>query len=215
MTQETKDFIENHIDLIANDNFDELYHLVKVEDIDCSDLTAALYTAELYPLDHMTYVPNRFAAKINTVQEYVIPEGIQKIEQFAFDGNALKRVTFPETLEELKRGCFSFCKNLTLIDTKHVEYISEDVFIGCTSLNTLITSANVIDKFAFKDCMNLKNIHISKNLNTIGYGAFNHVPATEIYYGGTKQDWSYVVLSHYWKEDTLHKIICTDGEVLI
>ena len=215
MNQETKDFIEKHIDLIANDNFDELYHLVKVEDIDCSDLTSALYTAELYPLDHMTYVPNRFAAKINTVQEYVIPEGIKKIEQFAFDGNALKSVRFPKTLKELKTGCFTFCKNLTVIDTKNVEYIFEDAFLGCSELNTLITSANIIDKFAFKDCMNLRNIHISNNLSVIGFAAFNHVPATEIHYGGTKSEWSNVRLSDIWKEGKLHKIICTDGEVLI
>lgn len=215
MEQDTKLFIEKHIELIEENQFDDLYSLVRHEDIDCSDFTDALYKAGIQPLDYMTYVPNRFAAKINTVQEYVIPDGIKKIEAFAFDGNALKRVTFPETLEELKRGCFSFCKNLTLIDTKHVEYISEDVFIGCTSLNTLITSANVIDKFAFKDCMNLKNIHISNAISTIMYGAFNHVPATEIYYGGTKFEWSYVTLSDNWKDRTLRKIICTDGEVLL
>ena len=215
MKQDTKLFIEKYIQLIEENQFEDLYALVRHEDIDCSDFTDALYKAGIQPLDYMTYVPNRFAADIKHITEYNIPENITVIKPVAFRENDLHRVSFPKSLTLLSAGCFEFCKELTLIDTKNVEYIEEYAFMGCSKLNTLITSANVIDNFAFKDCMELENIHISKNLNTIGYGAFNHVPATKIHYGGTKQDWSYVVLSHYWKEDTLRKIICIDGEVLL
>lgn len=215
MEQDTKLFIEKYIKLIEENQFDDLYALVRTEDIDCSDFTDALYKAGIQPLEYMTYVPNRFAADIKYITEYSIPENITIIKPFAFSENSLHRINFPKSLITLSKGCFEFCKELTLIDTKQVTYIEQDAFLGCSKLDTLVTSANVIDNFAFKDCMELKNIHISKNLNTIGYGVFNHVPATEIHYGGTKDDWSYVVLSHYWREDSLRKIICTDGEILL
>lgn len=214
MEQDTKLFIEKHIELIEDNSFDELYRLVKIEDIDCSDLTATLYKAGFYPLDFMTYVPNRFAADIKDVDNYNIPEGVKTIEPFAFDSNGLRSVKFPKTLDDIKKGCFEFCMNLQSIDTANVEYIEEDTFIGCSNLHTLVTSAKVINKFAFKDCSKLMNIYLSDNVNTIGFAAFNHVPATEIHYEGTKDDWSYVTLFDQWNGD-IHKVICTDGDVLL
>lgn len=214
MLDDVKQFIERNIEAIEENDFEWLYNEAIMDDIYASDLTEVLYTAGIDPLEHMHYVPERFAAGLTEPAEYVIPEGIKEFKSFAFKDNDLHKINLSSTICSLGKAAFAFCKNLTQIDTKNVDIIGEDCFIGCRNLNTLITSANIIKKFAFKDT-NLENIFISKNINTIGFGAFNHVPATEIHYGGTKLEWSYVVLYDSWKDESLRKIICTDGEVLL
>ena len=88
--------------MIEENQFEDLYALVRHEDIDCADFTDALYKAGIQPLDYMTYVPNRFAADIKYITECNIPQNITVIKPFAFSETNLDRVTFPKSLIDRK-----------------------------------------------------------------------------------------------------------------
>ena len=81
---------------------------------------------------------------------------------------SLKSVTITDG--NVLYGAFSNCSNLgTIITTNNVKSISKNAFLGCTGLTKIV---------------------ISKNVDNITKDTFEGLPTTtEIYYGGSKEEW--------------------------
>ena len=62
--------------------------------------------------------------------EYTIPEGVRTICENAFSDQALiRKVVLPESIEQIEKGAFRHCHNLTLVNgLDHAKEIAEDAF---------------------------------------------------------------------------------------
>ncbi|MBQ2242525.1 MAG: S8 family serine peptidase, partial [Clostridia bacterium] len=69
----------------------------------------------------------------NTIEEVIIPEGVEKIGRFAFANlTALRRVVLPPTLTTIDYGAFAGCVSLVSVEgIGNVKFINEKAFMDC------------------------------------------------------------------------------------
>ena len=141
-----------------------------------------------------------FENRNSSLEEIIIPEGIEYIESRAFLGNSqLKKLDLPESLKSIGSQAFAGCTdlqqvrlgdNLTSIGRevfkdcanirelkipKSLATIGEGAFYGCSSLETinLPDTLNDIPDNAFRACRSLNMINIPVNVKTIGNSSFS------------------------------------------
>ncbi len=106
--------------------------------------------------------PGAFRDKMS-VQEFVLPDTLERVENSAFKGSAaLKAVVIPDS----------------------VTYIGDSAFQDCTALEYVYIGKGVkeIGDVAFKNCTNLKYVALGSSLEKLGNGAFYGCTAlTELY----------------------------------
>ena len=149
----TKVFIEQYIDLIIENKFEDLYCLAVKDHITIEDLTNSLLQADINPLDHMTYVPKEFLYKSSSsIDGFIIPNNVEYISERAFYETDLTEITIPEGVQSIYTFAFSRCKNLQAVTLPHsIDFIDRAVFTGCESLaevryNGTIKEWNKIDR---------------------------------------------------------------------
>ena len=149
----TKIFIEQYIDLITENKFEELYRIAYKEYLVIEDLTNTLYTADIDPLKHMNYIPVKFLYESQkSVDGFVIPDGIDSIQQHAFYETDLTEIVIPEGVTSIYSRAFGLCKNLLFVTLPHsIKFIDRAVFTGCESLaevryNGTLEEWNKIDR---------------------------------------------------------------------
>ena len=105
-----------------------------------------------------------------------IPEGITKINNFAFSGyKQIKKVVIPDSVTSIGGAAFSECVGLKSLQIqKNVTNIENGAFAGCESLQeiSLPDSVNYIGTGVFGGCSNLLRVQISKNITRIPSNAF-------------------------------------------
>lgn len=150
-----------------------------------------------------------------------IPNSVKTIDSYAFSNcTSLTNVTFPKGIETIGKGWFSDCTSLTTITIpESVSIIEEWAFADCTSLSSITLPSNLhqlkdycfynctslthitlpkgfnrIYEDVFSGCENLASITIPKSIRAIGDGSFQYLDSLkDVYYEGTKSDWSYYV----------------------
>lgn len=154
MTETTKIFIEQHLDIIESEDFDILYREALNGRISVQDLTNTLYSANIYPLLNMSHVPPRFLYKSEkSISEFNIPEGILSIGEEAFYGTDLLSVIVPEGCKEIRCKAFAFCKGLIFVNLpKSIEFLDSAIFSGSHALseiryNGTLEEFSKIDKY--------------------------------------------------------------------
>lgn len=148
----TKIFIEQYIDLITENKFEELYRIAHREYLVIEDLTNSLLQADVNPLKHMNYIPVKFLYESQkSVDGFVIPDGIESIQQHAFYETDLTEIVIPEGVTSIYSRAFGSCKNLLFVTLPHsIKFIDRAVFIGCHAIveiryNGTIEEWNQID----------------------------------------------------------------------
>ena len=111
--------------------------------------------------------------------EYVIPDSVKKIGEYAFLGCVgLTSIILPDSIEEIDNSAFGKCINLTSINLPDsVKKIGSSVFSYCESLTciTVPNSVKEIGVWAFDSCINLTAISIPASVTDIGYSScLNH-----------------------------------------
>ena len=107
----------------------------------------------------------------NTIEEVIIPEGVEKIGPYAFANlTALKKVTLPSTLTTIDYGAFTGCKALRTIEgLEHVKFINQGAFSGCSLAGTLnLDAAVAVADYAFYGNTNLQGLMFSDKIQSIG-----------------------------------------------
>ena len=129
----------------------------------------------------------------------VIPDGIVKINNFAFYGctsitdvtigndvtsignyaflycSSLAHITIPESVKTIGYEAFEFCSSLTIITIPNsVTSIGNGTFNGCSSLTTITipNSVTSIGGGAFERCSSLVSINIPDRVTSIGSSTF-------------------------------------------
>ncbi len=113
----------------------------------------------------------------STITKVVIPEGVEKINSYAFAHlTALEEVVLPSTLESIEYGAFTGCTNLktiTFSGENNLKIINQRAFENCSLEGTLDLSAVcVISDYAFAGNKNLEGVTTSESLLSIGQYAF-------------------------------------------
>lgn len=71
-------------------------------------------------------------------KQFIVPEGVQTIEDFVFANLDLEKIDLPNTLTTIKHRCFEDCINLKKIRLpKSLEQIDFRAFDGCESLEAI------------------------------------------------------------------------------
>ncbi len=119
-----------------------------------------------------------------------------KIGDYAFHGcSDLESIIIPDCIISIGNEAFSYCTELTNVTIgSEVTIIGEFAFYRCTELTiiTIDSGVSIIDQWSFNSCSNLK----------------------DIYYNGTKAEWSKITKRYLWNEDTgEYTVHCTDGDL--
>ena len=111
----------------------------------------------------------------DTIEEVIIPEGVEKIGPYAFANlTKLRSVTLPSTLTTIAQGVFYGCTSLTEIKgIENVKFINQYAFAGCNlSGNLSLNSAAAIADFAFAYNKNLGSVTLPASTQSVGAYAF-------------------------------------------
>ena len=132
----------------------------------------------------------------NTITKVVIPEGVKKINSYAFANlTALEEVVLPSTLESIEYGAFYNCTSLqkvTFSAENNLFIISQNAFENCDLRGTLeLPAICVISDYAFAGNQNLAGVKLGKTLLSVGQYAFAGckeladvtIEATKVKYG--------------------------------
>ena len=194
MDDEIKKFIEKNIDLIEHENFEALYQRLR-DPSEATALTETLLGAGIDPASYMEKIPERYLQD-SAIQSYVIPNGINAIDDYAFSGcENLKSVKIPGSVTYIDRAAFHGCSGLVSI--------------------TIGNSVTSIGDSAFKGCSSLTGVTIPGSVISIGGYVFKHAKNLEsINYLGTKDQWNKIKLKPLWNKDShIEKIECKDGVI--
>ena len=113
----------------------------------------------------------------STITKVVIPEGIKKINAYAFANlTGLEEIVLPSTMEAIEYGAFYGCtalQKITFSGENNVIIISQSAFENCDLRGTIdMTGACVISDYAFAGNQNLEGVTTSDRLLSIGQYAF-------------------------------------------
>jgi len=145
----------------------------------------SLKTAKL-PETGMLTVSYGLFQDCRSLEEIIIPEGVSKIDNYAFACcESLTSVVIPDTVTEI-RGCsfYDCCALETVTLPPKLKILTPSLFDACTELTTVNLPENLeqIQKGAFWDCSALKNIVLPEGLKTIDELAFAGCEALETIY---------------------------------
>jgi hypothetical protein len=110
-----------------------------------------------------------------TITSIVIPQGITKINTFAFYGCSLTSVTIPPSVRTIEESAFNNCDYLTdLILSEGLVTIGHSAFSSCDSLREVVIPGTVesVKTYAFISCMNLERVVLSHGVERIETYAF-------------------------------------------
>ena len=113
----------------------------------------------------------------NYMTNIIIENGITSIGNYAFWCSETFNITIPNSVKNIGKGAFAYCKNLTNVTIPNgVTSINYDTFDFCSSLTniTIPNSVTSIDNYAFSYCYSLKNITIPNSVTSIGWNTFEH-----------------------------------------
>jgi hypothetical protein len=103
----------------------------------------------------------------DTVGEYVVPEGIIRIRNYAFDGcSHITSVKMPDSVRSIEWYAFKGCTSLESVSiSPNVDFIGAHAFDGCTKLKSIFIPASVriINDRVFKGCTSLSRIEVAED----------------------------------------------------
>ena len=113
----------------------------------------------------------------NTITKVILPEGIEKINAYAFANlTALEEIVLPSTLEAIEYGAFYGCtalQKITFSGENNLKIINQNAFENCDLQDTIDLSAVcMISDYAFAGNQDLEGVVTSDSLLSIGQYAF-------------------------------------------
>ena len=138
----------------------------------------AFYNCSLEKIDipNVKYIFTNTFENCTNLSEVSIPKSVIKINKFAFKNCGLINIVIPEGIERIDNYAFSSCPYLKSVTiSEGVKEIGWAAF-AATDLETVNIPSSVkrIETYAFNECRKLKNVTISEGIEEIGSYAFNN-----------------------------------------
>ncbi len=110
-----------------------------------------------------------------------MPEGLEKIDEFAFGITNLRNIVIPSSVTEV--GNYAFAR--TPVESVYISNVtarSNNVFLYCSLLKDVVFADDVtsIGDGLFNSCTGLSTVDLPANLETIGKEAFKDTGLTQI-----------------------------------
>ncbi|MCC8078314.1 MAG: leucine-rich repeat domain-containing protein [Oscillospiraceae bacterium] len=142
----------------------------------------------------------------------VIENGVTSIGDSAFYCcTGLTSVTIPDSITSIGDESFMGCSSLTRVTIPgNVARIAVDAFCGCNSLTNVTISTGTISiiESAFAECSSLQCITIPTSMVSIDwYAFFGCVSLTDVYYGGSEDEWNAIAIEDEGNEYLLNATI--------
>ena len=229
-------FLQDHIELIDNFKFDELFNLedaVMLYPI----VVQPFYDIDLDPLKYMTIIPDGLFEHCNWMSSITIPtnitrikstafnessfetitieEGVKRIDYLAFANSALKQIHFPKSVTELGQYVCCYCRELTEVTLPPVEVIPHQAFYNCNIQKLRITSGvKWSHAKAFGANISLQKLVLPDTIEALNDECFSGCcDLTEICYQGTIKQWNYVYKGDLVFKHVPAKVVhCLDGD---
>lgn len=133
----------------------------------------------------------------NNLGEISFPDTLKVVGSRAFaECNNLRQISLPENVEELGNGCFGDCDNLAEVVLPTCTTDLRDVFARSTLKKIVIPEGVETLQATFSGCAYLEEIVLPLSIKEIGGATFSKCSAlTAVYYHGTKDDWTKVLVS--------------------
>ena len=123
----------------------------------------------------MDEVPAGYIYGCETITEITVPGTVKTIQAKAFGKTSIKKLVFPNSVEDIIRDAFAEATKLEEIDIgDSVKKIGSYVFANCTALKkiTLSETLKTIEEYAFQNCSSLAEIVIPESVDLILARAF-------------------------------------------
>ncbi len=111
----------------------------------------------------------------DTIEEVIIPEGVEKIGAYAFANlTKLRKVYLPSTLTTIDYGAFYGCNMLTsVVGIGNVKFINQNAFANCALDGAMsFDSAVAIADYAFANNPLISSVELSASTQSVGAFAF-------------------------------------------
>ncbi len=202
----------------GSDNLSEIILSDRITSIDANAFDYTAYYNDQNNWENNVLYIGEYLIKANSVTgKYKIRLGTFCIADEAFsDCTTLAEIEFAPTIVSIGNGAFSNCKGLTNITLNNdIKYIGEKAFYYCSNIQTATLGNNliVIGDSAFKFCNNLSKVIFGNKITNIAYDAFVWCKISDVYYEGSRQEWSIIDIDA-GNEELLKAIIhCSDGDI--
>ena len=167
-----------------------------------------------------------------SLSEINFPSRVRNLNLAFSDCNALEKVEIHENVARII-GSFQNCTALKSVTISHFLETFSYSFNGCTELTEINFSGGVGNLFetfndcasltevtvpegtarvtsSFNNCKSLTKITLPKSIETIDDSFAGNPYLFDVYYNGTKEEWSQVNAATFRGQLTVH---CTDGDV--
>ena len=156
------------------------------------DLIGETIIFEVIKAENHLYIKDNVLVKCDTwIENAVIPDGIAKIADYAFDScDRLKTVTIPDSVTIIGEWAFFDCDlltNVTIPDS--VTSIGSKAFFNCSGLTSISipNSVKSIGDYVFYNCGSLTSITIGSGVTSIGDDAFEGCSGLNVTFAGNIQ----------------------------
>ena len=166
--------IGNSVTYIGENVFDGCSGLKKVE---ISDLEAwckiSFYDVDANPI----YYSHHLFLNGQEIKNLIVPETVQELKSYVFCGcSGLTSVEIPNSVTSIGNYAFYDCSGLTSVSIGNsVTSIGSDAFYGCSGLTSveIPNSVTSIGNYAFYKCSGLTSVSIGNSVTYIGENVFD------------------------------------------
>ena len=108
-------------------------------------------------------------------ERYVVPDGVKKIGDDAFNSSEAKEIILPDSVEEIGENAFIGSNIESIVLPKSLKKIGDSAFCLCNELKSIELPGSVkeIPTSCFSNCHKLEEVKFHKGLQMIKDSAFN------------------------------------------
>jgi len=162
----------------------------------------------------VTHIGMRAFANCKSLQRMELPATLSSVGREVFlSCEAITEIIFKSSMSHLADDLFAYCYSLkNVVLPEGITYLDNSLFYRCTSLESFVFPKTVYGtgQRVFYGCQALKEVYIPVECATaeddldIGYYSFWFVPAlTDVYFGGTQEQWDELLNGMESFNDTL------------
>ncbi len=172
--------------------------------------------------ENVKKISNHAFHNCKNLKSVILPESLQTIGYYAFQNcSDLNEIRIPKSVTTINSEAFKNCVSLTKInvDKSNTKYSSDEYGVLFNKDKTILIqyplgnklqkyvvpeTTVTINDYAFYGSVNLSEIHIPEEVESVEKWAFNLSGVADIYYGSSKDSWLNIINNGNYSGKTVH-----------